>query len=81
MLSVKQGDIKYHFWVFGMTRPRIEPRSPGPLANTLLIRPNQLSKNAELMGTSVAKVKIKTKLGAVCARAWVCVCVCLFVCG
>ena len=22
------------FWVFGMTRPRIEPRSPGPLANT-----------------------------------------------
>ena len=26
------------FWVFGMTRPGIEPRSPGPLANTLLIR-------------------------------------------
>ena len=25
------------FWVFGMTRLRIEPRSPGPLANTLLI--------------------------------------------
>ena len=24
------------FWVFGMTRPGIEPRSPGPLANTLL---------------------------------------------
>ena len=23
------------FWVFGMTRPGIEPRSPGPLANTL----------------------------------------------
>ena len=22
------------FWVFGMTRPGIEPRSPGPLANT-----------------------------------------------
>ena len=35
MLSVKQGGIKYHFWVFGMTRPGIEPRSPGPLANTL----------------------------------------------
>ena len=27
------------FWVFVMTRPRIEPRSPGPLANTLLVRP------------------------------------------
>ena len=37
-LSVNQGGIKYHFWVFGMTRPGIEPRSPGPLANTLLIR-------------------------------------------
>ena len=39
MLSVKQGGIKYHFWVFGMTRPGIEPRSPGPLANTLTARP------------------------------------------
>ena len=28
------------FKVFGMTRPRIEPRSPGPLANTLLTRTN-----------------------------------------
>ena len=25
MLSVKQEGIKYHFWVFGMTRPGIEP--------------------------------------------------------
>ena len=39
MLSVKQGGIKYHFWVFGITRPGIEPRSPGPLANTLTIMP------------------------------------------
>ena len=39
MLSVKQGGIKYHFWVFGMTWPGIEPRSPGPFANILLIRP------------------------------------------
>ena len=35
MLSVKQGVIKYHFKVFGMTQPGIEPRSPGALANTL----------------------------------------------
>ena len=39
MQSVKQGGIKYHFGVFGMTQPGIEPRSPGPLANILLIRP------------------------------------------
>ena len=38
-MSVKQGGIKYHFWVFGMTRPGIEPRSLGPLANTLTARP------------------------------------------
>ena len=31
MLSVKQVGIKYHFWVFGMTRPGIEPCSTGPL--------------------------------------------------
>ena len=39
MFSVKQGGIKYHFWVFGMTRSGIVLRSPGPLANTLLICP------------------------------------------
>ena len=32
MLSVKQGGIKYHFLVFGMNRPGIEPQSLGPLA-------------------------------------------------
>ena len=39
MLSVKEGGISYHFWVFGMTWPVVEPWSPGPLSNTLLIRP------------------------------------------
>ena len=35
MLCVKHGGTKYHFLkVFGMTRPGIEPWSPGPLANT-----------------------------------------------
>ena len=29
MLSVKQEGIKYHFWVFGMMGPGIEPWSPG----------------------------------------------------
>ena len=40
MQIVKQGGIKYHFFLeFGMTWPGIEPRSPGPLSNTQLIRP------------------------------------------
>ena len=34
MLSVKKVGIKYNFWVFGKTWPEIEPRSPGPLANS-----------------------------------------------
>ena len=33
IMIVKQGGIKYHFWVFGMTRPGIEHQPPGPLAN------------------------------------------------
>ena len=37
MLSVKQGGIKYYFWVCGMTRPGIEPWSHGSLANILTI--------------------------------------------
>ena len=39
MLRIKQGGIKNHFWVFGMTRSGIEPRTPEPLAKTLLIKP------------------------------------------
>ena len=37
MLRVKQGGIKYHFWVFGMTRLRFERRSLGYWW-TLLVR-------------------------------------------
>ena len=52
MLSVIQGGIMYNFWVFGMIRPGIELRSPGPLANSLLIKPmarlvEQINKNYE----------------------------------
>ena len=39
MLSVKRGGIKYHFWVFGMTRLGIESRFPRTLVNTLTIMP------------------------------------------
>ena len=38
MVSVKQGGIKYHFWVFGMTGSGIEPQSPETLVNTLFIK-------------------------------------------
>ena len=44
LLSVKKGGIKYHFESFGMARPGIEPRSPGPLANTLPTRPMKQPK-------------------------------------
>ena len=37
MLSVWQGAIKFYFWAFGMTRPGIEPLSPGPFANQFSI--------------------------------------------
>ena len=40
MLSVKQGDNKYHFRIIVMIRTRIVPWSPEPLANTLLIKYN-----------------------------------------
>ena len=38
MLSVKEVSSTI-FKVFGMTRPGMEPRSPGPLANTLPTSP------------------------------------------
>ena len=41
MLSVKQGGVKYHFWVFGITRPMIEPQSPRLLLNTIPARPTK----------------------------------------
>ena len=39
LLCVKKGGISTIFKFFGMTRPGIEHRSPGSLANTELIRP------------------------------------------
>ena len=44
LMCFKKGSIKYHFCVFGMTRPGIELRSPGQLANTLL-RPKSTRLN------------------------------------
>ena len=39
------------FWVFGMTRPGIEPRSPGPLANILTTRPMSGKLNEYLLSS------------------------------
>ena len=40
MLNAKQVGIQVpFFWVFVMTQPGIEPQFPGPLVNTLMIRP------------------------------------------
>ena len=39
MMSARQGGFKYNLWVFGMTWPGIEPRSPVPFVNTLIIWP------------------------------------------
>ena len=39
MLIAKQIDIKYHFWIFGMTQPGIESRSPGVSVNNLPTSP------------------------------------------
>ena len=39
MLSIKQGDMKYYFCIFGMIWPGIELWSPRPLANILTIIP------------------------------------------
>ena len=49
MQSVNQGGIKYHFLSLFMTRPGIEPRSPGPLANTLTPRPMSGIKSGTLL--------------------------------
>ena len=45
MLSVKQSGIKYHLWVFDMTRPGIEPSSPEPLKHKTINQSiNQIEK-------------------------------------
>ena len=38
MLSLSKAALSTIFWVFGITRPGIEPRFSGPLANILLFR-------------------------------------------
>ena len=56
MLSVKQGGIKYHFLSLRMTRPGIEAWTPGPLVNTLLMRPIAKLSNLILFDTFYAQV-------------------------
>ena len=55
MLSVKQGSIKYHFKVFGMTRFGLETRFPGPLSNTLPTRPMTIQTTTFMIGLNIKK--------------------------
>ena len=73
MPSVNQGDIKYYFCVFGMTRPGIEPRSTEPLGEH---------------STHIPKVALQTKRYIINLSLslslyiyiYICVCVCVCVC-
>ena len=60
LLCVKQEGIKYHFKVFGMTRPGIEPSSPGPLANSLRTRPNRYNEAVKDGGMQWQSIVINT---------------------
>ena len=55
------------FKVFGMTRPGIEPRSPGPLANTLTAGP-------------MSRIYIDEREMCVCVCVCVCVRACAYAC-
>ena len=47
------------FWIFGMTRPRIESRPPGPLVNILFIRPMaRLNRNHHHHIALVARISL-----------------------
>ena len=66
MMSVKQGGINWHFWVFGITQARIEPRRSGPLGNTLTVM--------SIYKCVCVRVRMR-----VCVRVYVYVCVCVCV--
>ena len=77
------------FSVFCMTRPGIEPWSPGPLANTLLIKPmawycTNLKKKLTMMShlclvTSIMRILEIYSLIYIYIYIYVCVCVCVCV--
>ena len=56
MLSIKQGGIKYHFWVFGMTRPGIE----NPVFRTIGVHSTHLANIYIVEGNPKAPFSIAT---------------------
>ena len=62
MLSKVLGKSCRIFCVFGMTPPGIEPRSPGPLANILLIRPTAWKKTEKKKKNLKKKENILLKI-------------------
>ena len=59
------------FWVFGITRPGIEPRSPRPLANTLHESKERQPEKSDFFGYRNNDISI---------YIYMCVCVCVCVC-
>ena len=53
--------IKYHSKVFGMMQPGIEARSPGPLANTLTVGKNKLTKLHKTLNRNVQDTQFPKK--------------------
>ena len=64
MLSVKQGSIKYHFWIFGITWPGIELHSTGPLLNTVTKR--QLHDKIAIYESSFLRDRTKERWAKDC---------------
>ena len=63
------------FWVFGMSKPGIESRSPGPLANTLLIWPNHwivwnMKTSCPLRFLSMIEIDLFKKLLSLDQNTW-----------
>ena len=77
MWNVKQGDTKYHFLFFGITRPEIEPWSPGPLVNT---QPTMTLGQYIYIYIYIYARFMKDIYIYIHIYICVCVCVCLYVC-
>ena len=61
MLSDKQGRIKYHYWVFGITRRGIEPRCSRPLMKTNVDKDNTINTSATKVEKLYSWIDRKTK--------------------
>ena len=68
-IVLRKVELSTIFWVFGMTQPGIEPWSPEPLANTLLIRP-MVWFLAVFMNLSILLDVVKVKKDIFCYKLY-----------